>query len=102
MVRITMEVDSNYFQDLVAGATNGCPDRFADQTVWELTDNASWSSGFHHFTIGTHDEFLHLNGSRRLRIPAGQWFVDSLDDLEAGLASGYSREFATPIGRPAR
>src|SRR4030095_11520894 len=99
-VIVTTGVDPNYFQNLIAGATNACPDRFADQTVWELTDNASWSDGFHHFTIGTHDEFLHLNGSRRLRIPAGPWIVDSLDDLEAGLASEYVREFANP-NRPA-
>lgn len=99
MVIVTTGVDPDS-RDLVAGATGGCPDRFADQTVWELTDNATWSSGFHHFTIGTHDEFLHLNGSRRPRIPAGQWRVNSLDSLEAGIANGYVREFSNP-NRPA-
>ena len=64
---------------------NGCPDRFANQTTWELTDNVSWIMGAHHLTLGTHEENIHLNGSRRVRVPAGRWGFASLDSLEAGL-----------------
>ena len=66
------------------GRRNGCPDRFANQTIWELTDNASWFMGAHHLTLGTHDEMIHLDGSRRVRVPAGRWCFASLDSLERG------------------
>jgi carboxypeptidase family protein/TonB-dependent receptor-like protein len=81
---------------LRAGAVNGCPDRFANQTTWELTDNASWVSGAHHLTLGTHEENIHLDGSRRVRVPAGRWEFPSLDALEAGLPDSYVRDFAAP------
>lgn len=81
---------------LGAGAVNSCAGRFADQTVWELTDNASWSMGTHHLTLGTHDEVIHLDGSRRARIPAGRWFFDSLDSLDLGLATRYIRDIPGP------
>ena len=77
---------------LFAGSVNSCPDRFADQTVWELTDNASWSVGSHVLTIGTHDESIHLRGSHRIRLPAGRWTVSSLESLESGVANEYTRD----------
>ncbi|MGH7513922.1 MAG: TonB-dependent receptor [Gemmatimonadales bacterium] len=81
---------------LAAGARNSCATRFANQTVWELTDNASWSVGAHHLTVGTHDELIHLDGVRRPGVAAGRWFFDSLDFLEQGQASGYVRDIAGP------
>ena len=85
---------------LVAGAVNGCPDRFATQTTWELTDNASWTVGLHHLTLGTHEENVHLDGSRRVRIPAGRWRFASFDSLEAGLPFQYIRDFPAPTRPP--
>jgi len=69
---------------LGAGTRSVCAERFAKQTVWELTDNASWSMGAHHLTLGTHDELIHLDGVRRPGVAAGRWFFDSLDSLEQG------------------
>jgi Carboxypeptidase regulatory-like domain len=80
---------------LAAGAVNACPGRFADQTTWELTDNASWTMGAHHVTLGTHEEHIHLEGSRRVRVPEGVWTFENLDSLEAGRPSEYRREFAS-------
>jgi outer membrane receptor protein involved in Fe transport len=84
---------------LAAGVPNSCAERFADQTVWELTDNLSWLTGTHHLTLGTHDELLHLSGSRRVRVPAGRWHFASLDSLEAGQADEFIHDFAQ-AGRP--
>jgi hypothetical protein len=81
---------------LTAGAGGTCPDRFANQTTWELTDNASWVMGIHRLTLGTHEEHIHLDGSRRVRLPAGLWDFASLDSLEAGLPFHYVRDFAAP------
>ena len=53
------------------GRRTAAPTRFASQTVWELTDNASWSMGAHHLTLGTHDELIHLDGVRRPGVAAG-------------------------------
>jgi len=92
-VQVGPELD---LRTLTAGAVNGCPDRFANQTTWELTDNASWVMGVHHLTLGTHEENIHLDGSRRVRVPAGRWGFASLDSLEAGLPFSYLRDFAAP------
>jgi len=81
---------------ITAGAVNGCPDRFADQTTWELTDNVLWVTGAHHLTLGTHAENIQLSGSRRVRVPAGRWGFASLDSLRDGTPSYYVRDFAAP------
>jgi hypothetical protein len=83
-------------QVLVAGTASGCPARFANQTTLELTDNASWVMGAHHLTVGTHQENIHLDGSRRVRVPAGRWGFAGLDALQAGTPDSYVREFAPP------
>ena len=95
-VQVSPEPDR---RDISAGVPNSCARRFADQTVWELTDNASLVAGAHHLTLGTHEELLHLNGSRRVRVPAGRWHFSSLDALQAGQADGFIHDFAQP-GRP--
>jgi len=81
---------------ITAGAVNGCPDRFADQTTWELTDNLLWVRGTHHLTLGTHGENIQLGGSRRVRVPAARWNFSSLDSLRDGLPLQYIRDFAAP------
>jgi len=85
---------------LVAGAVNGCPDQFASQTTWELTDNASWVMGPHHLTLGTHEENIHLDGSRHVLVPAGRWLFKSLDSLESATAFEYIRDFPAPTRPP--
>ena len=83
---------------LGAGTRNSCAERFANQTVWELTDNASWTMGAHHLTLGTHDELIHLDGVRRPGVAAGRWFFDGLDSLEQGVASRYVRDIISSFG----
>ena len=87
------------FRSIGAGTTGGCSGRFAAQTVWELTDNVSYLTGNHQLTFGTHDELIHLDGVRRARVPAGRWSFESLDSLEGGLPSEYTRDIVGP-GRP--
>jgi outer membrane receptor protein involved in Fe transport len=84
---------------LGAGARNSCAGRFANQTIWELTDNASWTMGGHRLTVGTHDELIHLDGVRRPGVAAGRWFFGNLDSLEQGLASRYIRDVVGPVAR---
>ena len=98
-VTVTVSPEPDYLE-LYGGSRNSCPERFADQTVWELTDNASWSVGSHVFTVGTHDELIHLDGYRRIRVPAGRWMVSGLDSLESGVADEYTRDIVAP-GQPA-
>jgi outer membrane receptor protein involved in Fe transport len=93
-IQVTVSADPDAV--LGAGAFNSCSGRFAGQTVWELTDNASWSMGSHHLTLGTHDELTDLDGSRRARIAAGRWLFDSLDSLERGQAQRYVRDAPGP------
>jgi hypothetical protein len=83
-------------QTIRAGAVNGCPDRYSDQTTWELTDNVMRVAGAHHLTFGTHAENIHLSGSHRVRVPAGRWNFMSLDSLRDGKPSLYTRDFAAP------
>ena len=98
-VSVTVSPDPDLI-DLSAGSRNSCPDRFAEQTLWELTDNALWLVGPHVLTIGTHSELIHIDGSRRIRLPAGRWMFSSLDSLENGMASEYTRDI-TALGKPA-
>ena len=93
---IDVQVGDNPDVQIKAGAVNGCPNRFADQTTWELTDNLLRVTGAHHLTLGTHAENIHLGGSRRVRVPAGRWNFSSLDALEEGLPFLYVRDFAAP------
>ena len=96
---ITVSVgDDATSREIGAGSTNLCS-RFSSQTTWELTDNTSWTAGAHHLTLGTHGEMLHIAGSRRVRIPAGTWTFESLDALEAGVASSYIHDIA-PAFKP--
>ncbi|HUR06458.1 MAG TPA: TonB-dependent receptor, partial [Nonomuraea sp.] len=81
---------------LTAGAVNGCPERFARQTTWELTDNATWTIGAHRLTVGTHLENIQLDGSRRVLIPAGRWYFRSFDSLETGQPFRYTHDFPAP------
>ena len=90
-VTVAVSPAPDLFQ-LSAGSRGSCPGRYADQSIWELTDNVSWPLGSHVLTIGTHDEAIHLDGSRRIRVPAGSWDFSSLDSLEAGAPDKYTRD----------
>ena len=98
-VTVTVSPAPDFFE-LYAGARNSCPGRYAKQSIWEITDNASWFAGSHILTVGTHSELIHLDGSRRIRVPAGRWTFSSLDALEAGNANEYTRDIDAP-GQPA-
>jgi hypothetical protein len=93
---VSVGPDLAHRASLGAGTLNSCAERFAHQTVWELTDNASWTMGPHHLTLGTHDELIHLDGVRRPGVGAGRWFFDGLDSLEQGQARRFIRDVAGP------
>jgi Carboxypeptidase regulatory-like domain/TonB dependent receptor len=86
---------------LRAGTNEICNDRFANQTAWELTDNASWLLGSHRITLGTHDELIQLDGKNRSLdlIATGRWTFRSLDSLERRESLGFRRTLPGP-GRP--
>ena len=78
-----------------------CTVNFANQDVWELTDNLSWLPGpISSRSAPTHE----LIRTRRLpRIqPLGQWNFASLDSLEAGLPFSTSGASRTRSSRRAR
>mgnify|MGYP003693753233 CR=1 FL=1 len=100
-------VDASHVPETsLPGRVVAAPIASPTRTVCEADRQRFVASGFHHFTIGTHDEFLHLNGSRRLRLPAGQWRVRTVSDVTSrrAFADGYVREFANSqsAGRPRR
>lgn len=66
-----------------------------DQTIFEVTDDLTFSKGTHTFTVGTHNEFISF---RNLFFPTsvGQWDFDSLEDLEDGDADFFFRLLPFP------
>jgi outer membrane receptor protein involved in Fe transport len=83
-------------EHLVAGVQTGCAERFADQTVWELTDNLSWHSGDHQLTLGTHNELVRIQGAD-VKFPVGFWQFTSLDALQLGNPSLYVRDVSSEL-----
>jgi hypothetical protein len=79
---------------LKAGDKFSCwPASRIDQDALELTDNLTFGVGGQRVTVGTHAELLHLEG----RVGSGgQWFFESLDALDQGIATEYFRVFAGP------
>jgi hypothetical protein len=75
---------------------------FQNQNILELTDNLTFASGPHRFTVGTHDELIHLSSQRLLDYFFGTgWTFNSLDSLERGEPYSYIatlRDPARPSG----
>jgi hypothetical protein len=83
---------------LVAGSQAGCVGSYQIQRILEVTDNLTWSAGRNQVTVGTHDEFIHLPGIRRLDNfqEVSNWTFSSLDSLEHGLAKTFNRTMLGP------
>jgi hypothetical protein len=71
-------------RQLSAGSACQFPDA-NDQHILELTDNLTFASGSHRFTVGTHDELIRLSSQEFLDyfFDTG-WTFNSLDSLEQG------------------
>ncbi len=74
------------------------PDRFSsanrlDQDIFEVTDNLTFLTGDHIFTVGTHNEFFSFT-NLFIRSFFGFYSFNSLDDLENGNPSFYQRVFS--------
>jgi hypothetical protein len=78
--------------ELFAGTQGLCLGLETGHTMWEITDNLGMVVGNHRLTLGTHGERIDLVDDV-LAFPGGVWFFTSLDSLDRGEASGYSRDF---------
>lgn len=65
-----------------------------NQDIIEITDNLTWYSGKHTFTVGTHNEFFKFS-NLYIRNFYGYWEFNSLDDFENGVSSRYYHDFIT-------
>ena len=90
---VVVPVDAGF---LVAGQREGATNSFSNQSIWELTDNLSRVAGAHQLTLGTHGELFHVDRND-VDLPLGHWEFDSIDSLQAGLASHYSRTMSGPL-----
>lgn len=78
-------------------AGTACTIDFQNESILEVTDNLTLISGAHRFTLGTHDELIHLPTARFLQYKFHtHWAFGSLDDLEQGLPSEYSATLRNP------
>ncbi len=77
--------------ELLAGTAGNCLGLDAGTTTWEITDNFGVAAGSHRLTFGIHGERIDLVENPGFLVTSGLWFFDSLDSLEQGKASGYSR-----------
>jgi hypothetical protein len=80
---------------LAAGPGARCPTESFGQDVLEATENLTIGLGDHALTVGARGELLHFTDGVLVSSP-GAWRFRSLDALEAGVASAYSRAFLGP------
>ncbi len=74
------------------------PDQFSsanelDQDVLEITDNLTYLSGDHVFTVGTHNEFYSFR-NLFLRSAFGSYVFSSIANFELGKPSSYLKRFS--------
>jgi hypothetical protein len=65
-----------------------------NQDIIEITDNLTFYTGKHTFTIGTHNELFDF-ANLYIRNYYGYWLFNSLNDFEAGKAARYYHDFIT-------
>jgi len=63
-----------------------------NQDIIEITDNLTWYTGKHTFTVGTHNEIFNF-ANLYIRNYYGYWEFASLNDFENGKASKYYHDF---------
>ncbi|HEX6106555.1 MAG TPA: carboxypeptidase regulatory-like domain-containing protein, partial [Gemmatimonadales bacterium] len=87
--RVAVLADSGL---LSAGPGARCPTDSFGQDVLEATENLTLGLGAHVVTVGARGELLHFTDGVLVSSP-GAWRFRSLDALEAGRASSYSRAY---------
>ena len=85
--RVTASADSGL---LGAGPGARCPTESFGQDILEATENLTVGLGDHVVTVGARGELLHFRDGVLVGSP-GAWGFRSLDGLEAGQATNYSR-----------
>jgi hypothetical protein len=75
-----------------AGTEQYSPANSLNQDIIEITDNLTWYTGKHTFTIGTHNELFDF-ANLYIRNWYGYWEFASLDKFEQGIASRYYHDF---------
>ncbi len=87
-------------RQLSAGSACQFPDA-NNQHILELTDNLTFASGSHRFTVGTHDELIRLSSEQFLDyfFDTG-WTFNSLDSLEQGQPYSYRATLRDPARPP--
>jgi hypothetical protein len=79
--------------NLRAGTENFSVANELDQRVIEITNDFTWMTGGHSFTIGTHNEFLQFR-NLFIRDNWGNYRFDGLDNFAAGIAGGFDYSFS--------
>ena len=90
----TIRVDLPGNLSLNAGTENSSHANELDQDTVEVTDDVTMVRGSHTFTFGTHNEFFKFRNLFTQNL-YGNYRFSSLDNLEAGVAGGYSYGFST-------
>lgn len=97
------QIDIKQFSNLVlsAGTEQFSGANSLDQDVFEFTDNFSFYTGDHVFTVGTHNEFFSFS-NLFIRNYYGYYSFNSLNDFEAEKVASYEHSYsATGNSKPA-
>ncbi|MCX6558805.1 MAG: TonB-dependent receptor [Candidatus Aminicenantes bacterium] len=89
--QVKVFVGNNAF---TAGTEQYSPANGLNQDIIEITDNLTWYTGKHTFTIGTHNELFDF-GNLYIRNYYGYWEFSNLNDFENGKSSRYYHDFIT-------
>ncbi len=90
--QVNVQIAGSY--RMTAGSEQYSGANAVSQDIIEVTDNLTWYSGKHTFTIGTHNEFFWFD-NLYIRNFYGYWEFNSLDDFEKGKAARYYHDFYT-------
>ena len=97
--RVNAAVQGGGVRTLGAGPGARCPTDVFGQDVLEAVENLTVGLGDHVVTVGARGELLEFTDWVLVNSP-GTWRFRSLDALEAGRPSGYSRAFLAPAADP--
>jgi outer membrane receptor protein involved in Fe transport len=92
---VSIQIPNN--PNVALGSENFSPANDLTQDVWELTNDLTFTSGRHTFTVGTHNEFFEFT-NLFVRNPYGNYTFASFDDFKAGKPNRYEHSFLLPGG----
>lgn len=84
-------------RNIMIGTEQYSPQNVLDQDILEVTNDLTFNSGRHTFTIGTHNEFFRF-ANLFVRNPFGFYTFNSFADLQAGTPSRYESSYLLPGG----